>query len=399
MPRGIAHADYCLRFAGAAATALRGTEQLEAVRRARHENANTHAAIQWLIARARAGDATALENGLLLCGYLNWFWHIGGQHLTARVHVDALLELARNAPSSRGRALARLAAGMISTATGEFERSLGEWAGGYEDAKAVGDAEAAAEGLMGVGYCCLSLGRMDACRAALDESIERSAGGVSDFVMALSMSLKGMLLFVTGDLAAGSALVEEARRIQERLNDREGGGLALSILAQMAFAKGDHARALVLYGDALESLATIGDQPEVARVQCEIGWTALASGDTACGAARLSPRRRGERAGGQRTRLRHGAARTRRGRSRGRPLRARRRHRRGGAGVERTRRHRHRAPDGPRCREPHRCAQSVDPPGQAGRYRGERERVVAGGGIGDGQLRMRSTSKSLLKKE
>jgi len=138
----IAHADYCLRFAEAAATALRGTEQLEAVRRARHENANTHSAIQWLIARARAGDAVALETGLLLCGYLNWFWHIGGQHLTARVHVDALLALARNAPPSRGRALARLAAGMISTATGEFERSLGEWAGGYEDAKAVGDAEA-----------------------------------------------------------------------------------------------------------------------------------------------------------------------------------------------------------------------------------------------------------------
>src|SRR5688500_4595293 len=277
----IAHADYCLRFAEAAATALRGTEQLEAVRRARHENANTHSAIQWLIARARAGDAVALETGLLLCGYLNWFWHIGGQHLTARVHVDALLALARNAPPSRGRALARLAAGMISTATGEFERSLGEWAGGYEDAKAVGDAEAAAEGMMGVGYCCLSLGRMDACRAALDESIERSAGGVSDFVMALSMSLKGMLQFVTGDLDAGSALVEAARRIQERLNDREGGGLALSILAQMAFAKGDHARALVLYGDALESLATIGDQPEVARVQCEMGWTALAAGDVA----------------------------------------------------------------------------------------------------------------------
>ena len=41
------------------------------------------------------------------------------------------------------------------------------------------------------------------------------------------------------------------------------------------------ARALVLYGEALESLATIGDQPEVARVHCEMGWTALAAGDAA----------------------------------------------------------------------------------------------------------------------
>jgi predicted ATPase len=274
-----AHADYYLRFAEGVAAGIRSTEQLDAVRRARNENANTHAAIQWLVGCARAGDKAALEKGLLLCGHLNWFWHIGGQHFTARVLLDALLALAADAPPSRGRTLARLAAGMVSAATGEWERSLGEWAGGYEDAKAVADPEAAAEGIMGVGYSCLSLGRMEDSGAALDEAIARSAGGVSDFLQALSMSIKGMLRFVTGDLESGMALVEEARRIQERLNDREGGGVALSFLAQMSFAKGDHARALVLYGEALESLATIGDQPEVARVHCEMGWTALAAGD------------------------------------------------------------------------------------------------------------------------
>jgi len=186
---------------------------------------------------------------------LNWFWHIGGQHFTARVHLDALLALAADAPPSRGRALARLAAGMVSTTTGEWERSLGEWAGGYEDGKAVADAEAAAEGIMGVGYCSLSLGRMEDSGAALDEAIARSAGGVCDFLQAISMTIKGMLRFVTGDPESGMALIVEARRIQERLNDREGGGMALSFLAQMSFAKGDHARALVLYDEALESLA------------------------------------------------------------------------------------------------------------------------------------------------
>ena len=232
---------------------------------------------------------------MLLCGHLNWFWHIGGQHFTARVLLDALLALAADAPPSRGRALARLAAGMVSTTTGEWERSLGEWASGYEDGKAVGDAAVAAEGMMGVGYCSLSLGRMEDAGAALDEAIARSAGGVCDFVQALSMTIKGMLLFVTGDLEAGMALIEEARRIQERLNDHEGGGVALSFLAQMSFAKGDHARALALYGEALESLATIGDQPEVARVHCEMGWTALAAGDARCGATLLPARRAGER--------------------------------------------------------------------------------------------------------
>ena len=100
---------------------------------------------------------------------------------------------------------------------------------------------------------------------------------MSDFVLALAMAIKGMLRFVTGDLESGIALVEEARRIHERLNDREGGGVALSFLAQMSFAKGDYARALVLYGEALSR--TIGDQPEVARVHCEMGWTALVAGD------------------------------------------------------------------------------------------------------------------------
>ena len=189
------------------AAGFRTTRQLEAVRSARNENANMHAAIQWLTACARdRGYEAALEKGLLLCGHLNWFWHIGGQHFTARVLLDALLALAPMLPPSRGRALARIAAGMVSTATGEWERSLGEWAGGYEDGKAIGDAAVAAEGLMGVGYCCLSLGRMDDAAAALDEAIARSAGGVCDFVHATSMTIKGMLLFVTGDLEAGMVL-------------------------------------------------------------------------------------------------------------------------------------------------------------------------------------------------
>ena len=64
---------------------------------------------------------------------------------------------------------------MVS-ATGEWERSLSESAGRCEDGKAIGDAAVAAEGLMGVGYCCLSLGRMEEAAAALDEAIALAQG-------------------------------------------------------------------------------------------------------------------------------------------------------------------------------------------------------------------------------
>jgi hypothetical protein len=55
--------------------------------------------------------------------------------------------------------------------------------------------------------------------------------------------------------------------------------VAQSFLAQMTFAQGDPGRALALYGDALAMLEAIGDLPEVARVHCEMGWTALAAAD------------------------------------------------------------------------------------------------------------------------
>jgi hypothetical protein len=177
---------------------------------------------------------------------MDWFWHISALHLTAREWLDPLLTLASDRPPSRGRALARLAAGMVSTTTGEWERSRDEWAGGYADAKAVGDARSAAEGTMGVGYCNLSLGRMEEAAAALDEGIELSAGGVSDFMLGLAKALKAMLLFATGHLDPGMVLMEEAIQIHTRLDDHEGGGVATSLYAQMTFAKGDHGRALTL---------------------------------------------------------------------------------------------------------------------------------------------------------
>ena len=132
---------------------------------------------------------------------------------------------------------------------------------------------------MGVAYCNLGLGRFEAARAAADDAIARSAGGVHEFIHALSMAIKGMLLFVTGDLPAGMALVEQAHAIHTRLHDYEGMGVTRSFLAHMTFAQGDYARATALYREALQDLETVGDHPEVARVYSEMGWTALAAGD------------------------------------------------------------------------------------------------------------------------
>ncbi|MCL4821075.1 MAG: protein kinase [Vicinamibacteria bacterium] len=273
-----AHAAHYGDFAGVMARAMRTPDQVPALNRGRADDANLHAALAWLTSRARGGDHGALEAGLLLAGHLDWYWHMNGQHYTARVALEELLSLGKDRPPSRGRALSRLAAGMVATCTDEWERSLGEWTRGFEDAEAIGDREAAAEARMGMAYCQLSLGNPELSAATLEEAIERSRG-VSEFIGAISMAFLGLIRFTGGDTPGGIAMAEQAIAIQRRLVDHEGGGIGLSFLAQMVFASGDAARAFRLYEEAA-ALFTGVDHPELARVQAEMGWTALATGDS-----------------------------------------------------------------------------------------------------------------------
>ncbi|NNF05192.1 MAG: protein kinase [Candidatus Eisenbacteria bacterium] len=273
------HAAWFTAFADERAEEFRGTLQTNAVRQLRDDNENIMAAIHWLSSRAKQ-DGDALENGLLLCGFMDWFWHVTGQHNTARHLLDNLLELTLDRPPSRGRALAYLAAGMVSITTGAIEQSLDEWTRGYQDGIALGDDVIASEGGMGMGYVHLSAGRLDEALPPLDDSISRASGGVNEFIEALSMTIKGMLLFQQGNLDDGIELVEDAQKIQRRINDCEGGGIALSFLAQMHFAKGDLTQARELYAESLATFTAVGDRPEIARVHCETGWTALADKDS-----------------------------------------------------------------------------------------------------------------------
>ena len=276
-----AHAGYCVAFAADVSAGIKSDRQLESMRRARAESANTVAAVQWLGSCARAGDVDALEQGLLLCGHLNWPWHIAGLHITARELVDVFLPLAADRPPSLGRALALWTSCMVTTTTADLERGYHEIAAALADAHLVASDAVIAECYIGQGYTCLSIGRFDEAFAALDQAHARSVNARAEFVQALALTMKGLLTFITGDVDGGVALAEAGQRISVRLNDCEGGGVGLSLLAQMRLAKGDVARAIELFHEALAKLEAVGDKPEIARVRCELGWTALAAGDEA----------------------------------------------------------------------------------------------------------------------
>jgi tetratricopeptide (TPR) repeat protein len=276
-----AHAAYFIDFAREVDAGIQGGDQLLAMARARAENANTFAAIGWLVDRARRGDADAVEQGMMLCGLLCWYWHIVGLHLVGDESLRLLLAMAKDGAPSRGRALARYTSGMIGASTGDLPRAIAEWTMLASDGHAVGDDCLESFGLIGAGYANLGMGKMDEAASGLEKGIACAVRGQSDFLLDIGLTIQGMLKFLTGDLEGGRSLVEQARRIQVRIGDYEGGGMALSFLASMTFASGDLDGALRLYAESEASFGLVGDKPEIARVQCEMGYAALAGGNVA----------------------------------------------------------------------------------------------------------------------
>jgi non-specific serine/threonine protein kinase len=284
-----AHATYFTEFARGVDAGIQGGDQLAAMAAARAENANTFAAIGWLLDRARRGDADAVEQGMTLGGLLGWYWHIVGLHLVADESVGALLRMAKDRPPSPGRALARFTSGMIGATTGDLPRAAAEWAMMAADGRAVGDDSLEAFGHIGAGYAKLGMGQMEESAASLQQGIVCAERGKDEFNLGIGLTILGMLRFLGGDLAGGRALVERARRIQVRNGDYETGGMALSFLASMTFAVGDLEGALQLYRESEVAFEMVGDKPEIARVQCEMGYAALA-GDNVPEARRLFQR-------------------------------------------------------------------------------------------------------------
>lgn len=216
---------------------------------------------------------------MALCGQLGWYYHIVGLHLVAHDSVEELLAMAIDRPPSRGRALACFTSGMVAASTGNLTHAIDAWTRMAEDGRATGEVLLESFGCTGAGYCWLGLGNLDRAGPLLDEGIALGERGRSEFLQAIGLTIKGMLVFLTGDAAGGRAMVEAARRIQVRLGDYETGGMALSFLASMTFAAGDLPAALRLYREAEAAFETVGDKPEVARVQCEMGYAALAGDD------------------------------------------------------------------------------------------------------------------------
>lgn len=275
------HADHYLAVAIAVDAGILGTTQRESMARGKSENANFFAALAFLLSMARLGDADATEKGLHLAGSLGWFWHITGQHLAGQSAVEELLAMVANNAPTRGRALARWTSGIVSASTGELPKAFESFSGMIADATLLGDDALIGWACSCTGYTQLGLGQFVDAGVTLERALDYNHRVKHDFWYALAKSFLGFQRFIVGDSDSGLSMLQDARRIQMRIGDAEGGGMTLSFLAQMQFARGDIAQAVEFYRQAETDFTTVGDKPEIARVRGEMAYLALSAGDHA----------------------------------------------------------------------------------------------------------------------
>ncbi len=256
-----------------------GHDQLPSMQRWRADAANVQAALGWALGRAEHGDAEALEFALLLCGTLNWPWHIVGLHLTGQQFVEPALALAAAQAPSRGRALSYWTRAMLGTVTGDWAGATESAEHGISDSHALDDIGLLAELQLMMSYIRLSTGRMQEAVAAMHAANAAARTANLRMIEGMSRAFLGFATFLSGDAAAGNTMIADALRILEHNREFEGRGITLSFLAQMELAAGNTDRGLATYAAAEHAFARVGDKPEVARVQGERAWAALGAGN------------------------------------------------------------------------------------------------------------------------
>ena len=259
---------------------IEGTDQVRSVERGIAEEANLQAALDTLLSAARAGDANAAELGMQMSGDLWMYWHVRGKNVTAREVATSFLDAGSPAPATVGEAGALITVGLESWVLGRYEQSLEEWSQAARIAEEIG---AEREACIASTMQSLSLLFLDPGRGLerAEQSIERSRAARLTWVEAFASSFAGILHAFLGDADAARARYEEALELQRRIGDREGAGMSLGGLAQLASASGDTAAALDLYRSALAAFEDVGDRAEEARILGEMAWAYLADSDVA----------------------------------------------------------------------------------------------------------------------
>jgi len=272
------HAVHYAQVAKEIRTGIEGNDQVRSIERGVVEDADLQAGLDFLLRRARERDSTSAELGMHMCGSLWLYWHIRSKHLSAREYVRGFLGTAVDSGPTIGRSNALRTAGLASWSLGHFEEAIDQSLESYRIAR---DLDAATEMALAAALLVIFYLTVDMEQAVhwSREAIDRSRAQNYPLALGFALSFDGILNAVSGDTAMAASRYTEALAIQRRFDDKEGSGLSLGGLAQLASMNGDHGKAIKLYQESLAAFEAIGDRAEEARILSETAWTHLGLDD------------------------------------------------------------------------------------------------------------------------
>ncbi len=268
-------ARHFLKIANQIRQGLESKDQLEEMHHGILEESNLQSVLDFLFSEGKGGNEEAVEIGLTICGQLYFFWHIRCKHIIARHYSNSFLTLPNCPAFSIGKCLCLNTVGLASSTLGKGKQSIKEHQSAYEIAVMLNERSTMAFSMLSMFIANLGLGKIAEASNCVKEYLQLSLETGTDFEIGFAHSAAGIMHTVKGELDDAKKSFDLALAIQNKIPDREGGGLSQGGLALLSSIRGNSQESIDLYQAALSSFVTIGDRAEEARILEEMAWVFL----------------------------------------------------------------------------------------------------------------------------
>jgi predicted ATPase/DNA-binding XRE family transcriptional regulator len=241
---------YCAAEASLAEKGLAGPAQVDWLDRVRGNLETYRSALDWLIARGEAAQATHIAWALW------WFWVIRGHITEALGWFDRILTVSSLTPPVEARAL--IGASAMRYGQGDLQRARDALLRARVLAQSLGDATSVAHADLVLGHVELGLGDLAAARVHFSASLERFTIGGPSWANGHLLTGLASVALATGDAAQAERLLDDA----VPMLDGAGPWFSLFVLyvrGVIAARRGNAEEAIACARDSLTVIRDVGD--------------------------------------------------------------------------------------------------------------------------------------------
>ncbi len=256
------HVLFFLALAEEARPELSGRKRQRWMHRLTGEIDNLRTALRWSLEMGEAATSLRLTRAL------QPYWRSRGHAREGATWAQSALDMAETAaPASRAlRAAALVSAGSLRYWLADYEGAIADARDALALARADGDEHIAADALSLLGILSINRGELDKARTHLEESLalhrqfdQPSAAGRVLYSLANEA-------FMRGDHARAIHLTRESYTIADTLGEEMNIATSLSMMARTHNAMGEPARALDHARDAVARYTRAGEESEIAPI-------------------------------------------------------------------------------------------------------------------------------------